>query len=208
MTDISPRPLPPLERAALPPDPIAQFRAWYEAARAAAHGDPDAMALATADASGNPSVRMVLLKGFGPEGFAFYTNYGSRKGRELDARPRAALLFHWPAPHRQVRIEGAVSRVPAAESDAYWRTRPLASRLSAAASPQSEPIADRAGLEAAVRALIDRHPHGGVPRPAGWGGYRVMPDRFEFWQSGLHRLHDRFAYTRTPDGWRIERLAP
>jgi pyridoxamine 5'-phosphate oxidase len=202
-----PQPQTPLELTDLAADPLDQFRAWYDAASAA--GDPSAMALATAGANGDPSVRMVLLKGFGPEGFVFFTNYDSRKGRELAARPRAALLFHWPKPRRQVRIEGDVTRVPAEESDAYWRARPLASRLSAASSPQSAPVADRATLEAGVRALIDRHPRGLVPRPEGWGGYRLTPERLEFWQAGPHRPHDRFLYTRViGGGWRIERLAP
>jgi pyridoxamine 5'-phosphate oxidase len=152
---------------------------------------------------------MVLLKGFGADGFVFFTSYASRKGRDLDARLRAALLFHWPDPHRQVRIEGGVTRIAAAESDAYWRTRPMASRLSAAASPQSTPVRDRATLEAGVRALIDHHRHGLVPRPESWGGYRLAPERIEFWQAGPHRLHDRFLYTRVSGGaWRIERLAP
>lgn len=199
---------PPLDPATVAPDPLEQFRAWFDEAGRAGVPDPTAMALATADAGGRPSVRMVLLKDAGPAGLAFFTNHRSRKGRELAANPRAALLFHWAACGRQVRAEGAVAPVPDAESDAYFATRPVGARVGAIASPQSEPVPDRAFLEARARDVLRAHPHGGPPRPAHWGGFRLVPDAWEFWQEGGHRLHDRVRYLRAGGGWRIERLAP
>lgn len=199
-------PRPPLESEHLDPDPVVQFRAWFGEALAAGLEEPTAMALATADASGAPSVRIVLLKDAGPDGFTFHTNYQSRKGVELAARPRAALALWWPPLHRQVRIEGRAERASAAVSDAYFATRSPDSRWSAIASPQSQPIANRAALEARVSAA---RAAGGEPRrPDHWGGVRVVPDRIEFWQAGADRLHDRFLYTRERGGWRLERLAP
>jgi len=202
---------PPLRRADLDPDPIAQFGRWFEAWRATEPLEPDAVALATADPSGAPSARMVLLKGFDARGFVFYTQEGSRKGRELAANPRAALLFFWPSLQRQVRVEGAVERLSAADSDAYFATRPRASQLAAWASPQSEALDDRAALERRLSEAIDRFGLEGppVPRPPRWGGYRVRPERIELWQARPARLHDRFAYRRVEDGtWTLARLAP
>ncbi len=187
----------------LQPDPLAQFAAWFDEAS----GVREAMALATADPSGAPSVRMVLLKGFDERGFVFHTNYGSRKGRELEANPRAALLFHWRELGRQVRIEGTAERTSRADSEAYFRTRPPGARLSAWASPQSEPVADRAELEARVeeaRARFGDDP----PLPESWGGIRVVPRAYEFWVHDDDRLHDRFRYERDGSAWRIQRLGP
>jgi pyridoxamine 5'-phosphate oxidase len=198
---------PPLRRADLDPDPLRQFAAWYTQAADAVPA-PEAVVLATATSAGAPSARMVLMKGFDQRGFVFYTNYFSRKGQEIARNPRAALLFHWPPLGRQVRIEGAVHRVDAAESDAYFATRPPGSRLSAAGSPQSRPIASRAVVEHAVANLAARHPDGDVPRPEEWGGLRLVPAVYEFWQHGDDRLHDRFRYGRGQDGWEIERLGP
>ena len=188
-------------------DPLDQFTRWFEQARAT-EGDPNAMALATATPDGRPSARMVLLKGFGARGFDFYTNYDSRKAGELDRTQRAALLFYWASLERQVRIEGRVERVADAESDAYFASRPLESRWSAYASPQSRAIDSRHSLEAAVERV--RAEFGdAVPRPARWGGFRVVPDAFEFWQGRENRLHDRLAYDGLADGgWRRRRLAP
>ena len=194
-----------LRRADLDPDPLRQFHGWHDEA-AGDVADPDAMVLATATAAGAPSARMVLLKGADERGFRFFTNAESRKGTELAANPRAALLFHWPG--RQVRVEGGVVVVPVEESDAYFASRGEGSRLSAAASPQSRPVSGRDELEAAVDALRARHP-GGPPRPPQWGGYRLTPDAYEFWQHGDDRLHDRFRYTPAAGGgWRVERLGP
>jgi pyridoxamine 5'-phosphate oxidase len=198
---------PPLRRADLDPDPLRQFAAWYTQA-AHAVDVPEAVVLATATPSGAPSARMVLLKGFDQRGFVFYTNYFSRKGQEIAQNPRAAMLFHWAPLGRQVRIEGAVHRIDAAESDAYFKTRPAGSRLSAAASPQSRPVASRDVLEAAVAELSTRHPNGAVPRPDEWGGLRLVAARFEFWQHGDDRLHDRFSYRREGEAWTVERLGP
>ena len=198
---------PPLRRAELDPDPLHQFAAWYSQAADAVDA-PEAVVLATATASGAPSARMVLLKGFDQRGFVFYTNYFSRKGQEIAQNPRAAMLFHWSALGRQVRVEGAVHRIDAAESDAYFKTRPAGSRLSAAASPQSRPVASREELETAVAELASRYPDGAVPRPDEWGGLRLVPSRFEFWQHGDDRLHDRFADRHEGEAWTVERLGP
>lgn len=196
-----------LRRADLDPDPLRQFAAWYTEA-AAAVTTPEAVVLATATPTGAPSARMVLLKGYDQRGFVFYTNYFSRKGQEIAQNPRAAMLFHWSPLGRQVRVEGAVHRIDAAESDAYFKTRPPGSRLSAAASPQSRPVASRDVLETAVAELASRYPDGAVPRPDEWGGLRLVASRFEFWQHGDDRLHDRFTYRREGEGWAVERLGP
>jgi pyridoxamine 5'-phosphate oxidase len=199
-----------LREADIDPDPFRQFADWMTQASAAGNDDPNAMALATATPDGHPSVRMVLLRGFDAEkGFAFFTNYQSRKAMELAANARAALLFYWPEVVRQVRIEGCVEVTTADESDAYFRSRPFGSRLSAVVSPQSRVIPNRQWLEELVRELEASCPNQVVPRPPFWGGYRVFPNLFEFWQGGNNRLHDRLQYARTEDGkWRIERLGP
>ena len=190
-------------------DPLAQFGRWFEEAVAAAVPEPNAMTLATVSPAGDPSARVVLLKGVDDRGFSFYTNYGSRKGRELDATGRAALVFWWQGLERQVRVEGTVERVSAAESDAYFARRPRGSRLSAVASPQSAVVPDRAALDALAAEVAARYAGAeDVPRPDGWGGYRVVPHAVEFWQGRTSRLHDRLRYARTGDGWRIDRLAP
>lgn len=197
-----------LDEAGVDPDPIVQFERWFTEAGASGTPLPEAVALATATPDGVPSARMVLCKGVDERGFTFFTNYGSDKGRELAANPRAALVFYWPALGRQVRVTGRVSRVSDAESDAYFQTRPLESRLSAAASPQSAVVPSRAELEAMVEEV--RRQHGTtVPRPPAWGGYRLEPDAIEFWVHRDNRLHDRLRYRRRPDGgWVLERLAP
>jgi pyridoxamine 5'-phosphate oxidase len=192
-----------MEERELLPHPLEQFRAWF----GEAPGVREAMALATADRLGAPSLRMVLLKGFDERGFVFHTNYRSRKGRELQANPRAALLFYWRELGRQVRIEGSVERTSRADSEAYYRTRPVAARFSALASPQSEPVESRAELEARVaeaRAQFGDDP----PLPESWGGLRLIPDTYEFRVHDDDRLHDRFRYEREGDEWRIQRLAP
>jgi pyridoxamine 5'-phosphate oxidase len=189
------------------PDPIRQFARWWDEALASQLPEPNAMTLATADAAGRPSARVVLLKDFDAGGFVFYTNYASRKGRELAANPQASLLFFWPELERQVRIEGAVEQVAADQSDAYYASRPLASRIGAWASPQSEPIPGKAWLLA--RAAEMGLKHGLSPaRPPHWGGYRVRPQTVEFWQGRPSRLHDRLLYARDGDGWHRARLAP
>jgi len=190
-------------------DPHALFDAWLAEARAAEPNDPEATALATAAADGRPSVRMVLLKGHDERGFAFYTNSRSRKGEELAANPRAALLFHWKSLRRQVRIEGAVEPVGDAESDAYFATRSRDSRLGAWASDQSRPLSSRAAFEARYADLAADHEGRDVPRPPYWWGYRLIPDRIEFWSDRPHRLHERRLFTlRADGGWNEGLLYP
>jgi pyridoxamine 5'-phosphate oxidase len=170
--------------------------------------DPTAMSLATADAAGRPSVRIVLLHGFDARGFTFYTNYDGRKGEELDVNPHAALCFYWPWLDEQIRAEGTVSRISAAESDAYFASRPRGKQVGAWASRQSRPLASRAALIAQVEEVERRFADAPVPRPPHWGGYRLAPERVEFWKAGEFRLHDRFLYVRDGDGWRAQRLYP
>ena len=198
----------PLDEAHSDSDPFTQFAAWFEQVREL-ETDPTAMALATASKDGRPSVRTVLLKGVGPDGFVFFTNYESRKSRELEATGRASLLFYWPSVNRQVRADGRVERVGSHESDAYFASRPLDSRLAALVSAQSTPVESREALDELFDAARQRFPDGIVPRPSYWGGYRVIPDEFEFWQGRASRLHDRLQYRRQADGrWIRNRLAP
>jgi pyridoxamine 5'-phosphate oxidase len=189
-------------------DPLTLFESWLEEARAAAGYEAEAMAVATATPDGAPSVRMVLLKGVDERGLVFFTNYSSRKGEELERNPRAALLFHWPEIGRQVRVEGPASRVDRTESEAYARSRPRASQLSALASPQSQVVPDREWLERRVEELDREHAGAELPLRDDWGGYRVEPETWEFWEHRDNRLHDRHLYTRTAEGWRVQRLAP
>jgi pyridoxamine 5'-phosphate oxidase len=199
----------PLREEDLDPDPLCQFAIWFREAGTAGLRIPEAAALATASADGAPSVRMVLVKGFNDHGFVFYSNRASRKGQELDANPRAALLFYWDPLGRQVRIEGPVEHVSATESAAYARSRPRGSQLSALASPQSQTVDSRRALEQRVADLEQRHRNGELPLPTNWGGFRLAAETFEFWQQRHDRLHDRLRYRRgDDDGWLVERLAP
>lgn len=188
--------------------PFEQLELWLTEAIEKKLNDPNAMVLSTSTPDGRPSSRVVLLKGFDEAGFIFYTNYDSRKGAELAANPRAALLFYWPETGKQVRIEGTVRKVPAELSDAYFASRPRASRIGAAASPQSSVIEDRSRLEERFAKLEKEFEGKEIERPANWGGYIVEPDVFEFWQGRESRLHDRLQYTRTASGWDVRRLAP
>jgi pyridoxamine 5'-phosphate oxidase len=221
-----------LRRSDLEADPLAQFGKWFEQAAGRRAGgrwrkffinlyksllamagaepmDVNAMTLATVDEQGRPSARIVLLKGVDPRGFIFYTDYDSRKGRELAGNPQAALVFYWPEQERQVCVAGEVSRLSAAESDAYFQSRPRGSRIAACASKQSEAVADRAALEAQWKQVEAGHGSAEIPRPPHWGGYVLRPARIEFWQGRPNRLHDRFCYNRqADDSWRIERLSP
>ena len=197
----------PLREEDLDADPIVQFGSWFAEAKDAVR-QPEAIALATADRDGVPSVRMVLLKGWDERGFVFFTNYASRKGSELAANPHAAFALYWEPLDRQVRVEGGVEPVSEAESDHYFASRPRPSQLAAYASQQSQTLSDRAALEAAVRDLEARYAGRAVPRPGDWGGFRLSPTVIEFWQHRQNRLHDRFAYRRHGDGWRVDRLAP
>lgn len=189
-------------------DPFALFHKWLGQALAAELTDPNAMILATCTPDGIPSARAVLLKALDDRGFTFFTNYDSRKGREMATNPRVALVFLWHQLERQVRVEGTVEIVTAEESDDYFAHRPLGSRLGSWASPQSAVIPDRAFLEARHAELMAKYPDGNPPRPANWGGYRVLPVSIEFWQGRPSRLHDRILFTRTPTGWKRQRLAP
>lgn len=198
----------PLDISTVHSDPIEQFRRWFDEVLQAGIRQPNSMALATATPQGDPSVRMVLLKGFDEHGFVFYTNYQSRKGQELEANPQAELVFYWEEVNRQVRIHGSVAKVSASESEEYFQTRPYGARLGALVSQQSRHLASRAEFEAALEDLKHRYPVE-VPRPPHWGGYRLTPDRMEFWQGRENRLHDRIEYRRTSArSWQLARLFP
>lgn len=189
-------------------DPLMLFDEWLADAHESEPNDPNAVALATADKAGNPSVRMVLLKGYGPEGFVFYTNEQSAKAKDLEENPRAALLFHWKSLRRQVRIEGGVEPMPDEDSDAYFATRSRDSQLGAWASDQSRPLESRGVFEARYEKLKRKFEGQDVPRPPHWGGYRVIPERIEFWTDRPHRLHERIVYTRDGDSWTEGLLYP
>jgi pyridoxamine 5'-phosphate oxidase len=197
----------PLDETHSDADPFRQFDAWFAQVRDL-EPDPTAMALATTTADGRPSVRIVLLKGVDERGLTFYTSYDSRKAKELAATGRASLMFYWPSLNRQVRVDGRVEKVSDADADAYFASRPLESRIAAAVSPQSETIPDRAALEALFEAGRQQFASGTVPRPASWGGYRIVADEFEFWQGRTSRLHDRLRYRRVNGEWVRDRLAP
>ena len=189
-------------------DPITQFQIWFEQARASGLAEPNAMTLATATPDGAPSARIVLLKGVDERGLVFFTDYRSRKGEELRVNPRAALVFHWQELERQVRVTGTVERVTQTESEAYFRSRPLGSRIGAWCSHQSTVIESRDVLEQRLSELERDFASGDVPLPPYWGGFRVAPETVEFWQGRPNRLHDRIRYVREENGWRLERLAP
>jgi pyridoxamine 5'-phosphate oxidase len=197
-----------LDESAMAGDPFAQFEKWFTQAQKASVPEPNAMSLATADASGRPSARIVLLKGFDSRGFMFFTNYASRKGSELAANPRAALCFHWQLLERQVRIEGTIEKTTRQESDEYFHSRPRDAQIGAWISEQSAIIDSREALERAGSELRKRFGDGSIPLPEFWGGYRVIPDSVEFWQGRLSRLHDRLQYLRNAAGWKLQRLSP
>ena len=192
----------------LHPEPIEQWRRWHADAVELGVAEPNTMILSTVDLHGAPDARAVLVRGAGPRGLVFFTNYASRKGRDLAEVPRASLAFWWPLLERQVRVDGAVERLAPAASDAYFASRPYGSQIGAWASPQSEPIAGREALAREAERLRARYPEGQVPRPEAWGGYRLGPTRMEFWQGRDDRLHDRFEYLLDEDSWRYRRLAP
>lgn len=192
----------------LAPAPVDQFRRWFDAAKRARMYQPNAAALSTCSTEGRPSVRMVLLKGFDARGFVFYTNHESRKGLEMAANPQAMLLFFWSELHRQIRVEGRVEKMTAEESIRYFHARPRGSQVGAWASHQSAEIKSRAELEARVREFEKKFEGGAVPLPPYWGGFRLVPDQFEFWQGRAFRLHDRFVYRRTANDWKMVRLSP
>ncbi len=198
----------PLSESELDPNPVTQFRTWFEEARAAGIPEPNAMTLGTSDASGRVSCRTVLLKAYDERGFVFFTNYGSRKARQIAENPQGALLFPWVPLARQVEIAGRVEKVSTAESLTYFLSRPFLSRLGAWVSDQSSVISSRQILQSKFEELKRQFADGNVPKPEGWGGFRVIPETVEFWQGGGARLHDRFLYTRAGEGWKIERLAP
>jgi pyridoxamine 5'-phosphate oxidase len=209
MSDSNPNLANHLDENDIDPDPISLFRSWFEAAIASGSRLPDAMSLATATSDGKPSARMVLLKGVDERGFVFYTNYLSQKARDLEENPYGALVLYWSVLDRQVRVEGSVERISDEESDEYFRSRPRESQLGALASPQSEVIESRALLESRYAELAEQYRDRPVERPKHWGGYRVKPDKIEFWQNRAGRLHDRILYHRQADGsWAISRLAP
>lgn len=198
-----------LSETGVKPDPFQQFDHWFREALNSELPEPNAMTLATAGRDGRPGARTVLLKGFDHQGFVFYTNFESRKGQEIDENPNVALLFTWLELERQIRIEGTAARVSEAEAEAYFQSRPKGSQIGAWASPQSQVIPGREALEQKMEELNETFKHDeNLPLPPFWGGYRVHPDHFEFWQGRENRLHDRIRYTRTDTGWKIERLAP
>lgn len=198
-----------LLEADLNKDPIAQFRIWFAEAQEAKGIEPNAMTLSTADLNGNPSARTVLLKGLDDQGFIFYSNYQSDKGKQLSENPRAELLFYWAELERQVRIRGSVAKLDPASSEAYFRTRPIGNQIGAVVSPQSQVIASRDALDLEYEQLLETYLDGAVPMPDYWGGYRVVPESLEFWQGRKSRLHDRLRYRKGTGGpWIIERLAP
>ncbi len=197
-----------IDRHELLDDPLAQFKAWFEQAKTAGVIEPNAMVLSTLGFDSFPSSRAVLLKAADERGFSFFTNYDSKKGEEIAANPRVTLLFPWFSLERQIHISGRVIRTSEEESLAYFARRPYGSQLGALVSNQSAVIPDRAHLETRLATLKAQHPQGAVPKPASWGGYRIIPESFEFWQGRTNRLHDRFLYTRGAKGWTITRLAP